>query len=555
MRKSADKAAAGRRCAIYTRKSSEEGLDQAYNSLHAQRDACEAYIKSQAGERWGLIKTAYDDGGFSGGNMDRPALKQLLADVAAGAVDIIVVYKVDRLTRSLMDFAKIVEVLDGHDVSFVSVTQAFNTTTSMGRLTLNVLLSFAQFEREVTGERIRDKIAASKAKGIWMGGVVPLGYDARDRTLIVNDDEAKVVRHIFERYLKLASVPALVEELEREGVLTKGWTNKRGEPIGGMRFSVGAVSHLLRNQLYLGRIVHRAEIYPGLHQPIVSQELFDQVQAQFAANRHTRKQRPTRAARSPLTGIIFDADGGPMSPSFCYSRRKQIYRYYISAAMAPGRSQKPSSAKAIRRVPAAELEELIREKIQTISGENSLDWPGIRAIVARIQIEAEGVVVVMTSAANPSHLRAKLEALRERLPKDHEVTAEASADGQLVSIFVPIRPVFRGGRVWLNEEAQKAARPKQVNAVLVDALKRSHRLLETLQASPLGDLSDSVGAAAPDHFHARRLAALGFLAPDIQGAIIAGRQPPGLVVDHLYEKDIPLAWADQREAFGFPAVR
>lgn len=270
------------RCAIYTRKSSEEGLEQGFNSLHAQREACEAYVRSQVGEGWQMLDAAYDDGGFSGGSMDRPGLAKLLADIEAGKVDVVVVYKVDRLTRSLTDFARIVEAFDRRGVSFVSVTPAFNTTTSMGRLTLNVLLSFAQFEREVTGERIRDKIAASKAKGMWMGGNLPLGYDApvdrATRALVVNTAEAETVRLIFDRYLELRSVHALVRWLAEQGIRSKAWTSSRGRQRGGEPFGRGALFHLLKNRTYVGEIPHRDRTYPGAHEPIVDAAVFAQVQ-------------------------------------------------------------------------------------------------------------------------------------------------------------------------------------------------------------------------------------------------------------------------------------
>jgi len=257
-----------RRCAVYTRKSSEEGLEQDFNSLHAQREACEAFIKSQQGEGWRLVKTAYDDGGLSGGNMERPALQRLLEDIRHGLIDVVVVYKVDRLTRSLADFAKMVEVFDAQGVSFVAVTQQFNTTTSMGRLTLNVLLSFAQFEREVTGERIRDKIAASKRKGIWMGGYPAIGYDVRDRRLVVNQAEAATVRQIYQRYLKLGSVRKLKRALDREGVVSKIRVSRKGIRSGGGSFSRGALYELLSNPIYIGEIRHRKERHLGQHEAI-----------------------------------------------------------------------------------------------------------------------------------------------------------------------------------------------------------------------------------------------------------------------------------------------
>src|SRR5271166_5944525 len=267
-----------RRCAIYTRKSSEEGLDQDFNSLHAQREASEAFIKSQAGEGWRLVKSAYDDGGLSGGTMERPALQRLLADINQGLVDIVVVYKVDRLTRALTDFAKMVEVFDARGVSFVAVTQQFNTTTSMGRLTLNVLLSFAQFEREVTGERIRDKIAASKRKGMWMGGLVPLGYEVRDRQLVINPSEAETVRQIFQRYCELGSVRLLKEELDRNGIRSKLRIARNGVQSGGQSFSRGALYTLLRNPIYIGEVRHKGTRYPGLQEPIIARVGWDKVQ-------------------------------------------------------------------------------------------------------------------------------------------------------------------------------------------------------------------------------------------------------------------------------------
>src|SRR4030088_3268184 len=273
-----------RRCAIYTRKSSEEGLEQEFNSLHAQREACEAFIKSQRHEGWICLPQAYDDGGLSGATLDRPALQQLLADIQAGKIDAVVTYKVDRLTRSLADFAKIVEIFDAKGVSFVSVTQQFNTTTSMGRLTLNVLLSFAQFEREVTGERIRDKIAASKKKGMWMGGVPPLGYQCRDHKLIVIPREAETVQHIFRRYAALGSVRLLQQELDGAGIRSKSWVSTAGRCWGGKPLARGALYTMLRDRIFRGEIVHKDQSYPGEHEAIIDPALWDAVQARIAEN-------------------------------------------------------------------------------------------------------------------------------------------------------------------------------------------------------------------------------------------------------------------------------
>src|SRR5258708_25901660 len=289
-----------RRCAIYTRKSSEEGLEQDFNSLHAQREACEAFIKSQASEGWKLIKTAYDDGGLSGGTMERPALLRLLADIGEGLIDVVVVYKVDRLTRALADFAKMVELFDARGISFVAVTQQFNTTTSMGRLTLNVLLSFAQFEREVTGERIRDKIAASKRKGMWMGGVPPLGYEIRERRLVVNPTEANTVRFIYERYLELGCVRQLSRELHERGIVSKVRISKKGVKSGGCRFSRGALYELLANPIHIGEIRHKQERYPGQHEAIVPRELWRRVQQRLGVNADRGRQSSTSAIASPM---------------------------------------------------------------------------------------------------------------------------------------------------------------------------------------------------------------------------------------------------------------
>ncbi|MGB7200541.1 MAG: recombinase family protein, partial [Acidobacteriaceae bacterium] len=342
-------------CAIYTRKSSEEGLEQSFNSLDAQREACEAYIVSQRHEGWQLIPTQYDDGGFSGGNMERPALKRLLDDIAAKRVDTVVVYKVDRLTRSLADFAKIVEQFDKQGISFVSVTQQFNTTTSMGRLTLNVLLSFAQFEREVTGERIRDKIAASKRKGMWMGGSVPVGYDLEDRHLVVNPAGAEHVREIYRLYLKLGCVTKLKEHLKQTGILSKRRISRTGRTSGGANYSRGALYLILHNRIYLGEITHKKASYPGQHAAIIDQETWDQVQAQFQSNLQAPRKRPRTTEQSLLMGLLYDEQGNRFTPSHA-NKNGRRYRYYVSQSViknARNRQHGPV------RIPASEIEELV----------------------------------------------------------------------------------------------------------------------------------------------------------------------------------------------------
>ena len=351
-----------RRCAIYTRKSSEEGLEQEFNSLHAQREACEAFIKSQAGEGWRLIRAHYDDGGLSGATMERPALQRLMADIDKGLVDAVVVYKVDRLTRSLADFAKMVEVFDARGVSFVAVTQQFNTTTSMGRLTLNVLLSFAQFEREVTGERIRDKIAASKRKGIWMGGLVPLGYEVRERQLVINDAEATTVRHIFTRYCELGSVRLLKEELDRNGVRSKVRVSKDGVESGGQAFSRGALYTLLRNPIYVGEIRHKGVCHPGQHAPIVNRAIWDNVATLLLEHSTGSGARNSATKSCVLIGKLFDESGEGLTPSHAVKGDRR-YRYYISRSLMKGPAARVDGG---WRLPAAEIEPSIAAAAQNI---------------------------------------------------------------------------------------------------------------------------------------------------------------------------------------------
>ena len=347
-----------RRCAIYTRVSTENGLEQEFNSLHAQREAAQAYIKSQAHEGWKLIRDHYDDGGFSGGSLERPGLQKLLADLRERRIDIVVVYKVDRLTRSLTDFAKLVEQFDAHGVAFVSVTQSFNTTTSMGRLTLNVLLSFAQFEREVTGERIRDKIAASKKKGLWVGGVVPLGHHVKDRKLIVAKEEAATVRLIFARYLDLGSLPALQRDLRERGIITRRRTLSSGRAIGGRALTNGPLAYLLRNRMYLGEINHRDKSYPGERQPIIDEKLFEAVQARLTENLLGRRLR-RQSSNALLMGKLFDDRGNPMTPTYAIKKGVR-YCYYASCVLAQGRKE---DAGSIPRVAAEAVERIVLDAI------------------------------------------------------------------------------------------------------------------------------------------------------------------------------------------------
>jgi site-specific DNA recombinase len=360
-------------CAIYTRKSSEEGLEQSFNSLDAQREACAAFIASQRHEGWQAMPTRYDDGGYSGGSLERPALKRLLDDVVANKINVIVVYKVDRLTRNLADFAKIVEAFDAKGISFVSVTQQFNTTSSMGRLTLNILLSFAQFEREVTGERIRDKIAASKKKGMWMGGLVPLGYHLESRKLVPSPKEAELVSKIFTLYLELGCVRKLAERLDCEKIKTKVWMTRTGARLGGLAFARGALYHLLRNRLYLGETRHRDQWYPGEHKGIVARSLWDRVQAQLNSNLRKRRNRVRERASSLLTGLVENEHGTRYTPSFTV-RRGRRYRYYVSQLTIRNPASHGSGS---TRLPAQELESRVIEKLLAFlksDARSSMGW-------------------------------------------------------------------------------------------------------------------------------------------------------------------------------------
>lgn len=509
-----------RRCAVYTRKSSDEGLDQAFNSLDAQREAGEAYVKSQASEGWRVSSRRYDDGGFSGGSMERPGLKQLLADVDAGVVDVIVVYKIDRLTRSLADFARIVERFDARGVSFVSVTQPFNTTSSMGRLTLNVLLSFAQFEREVTGERIRDKIAASKAKGMWMGGAPPLGYDlpaAGTHKLVVNPAEAETVRHIFERYLALRSVHRLQCELAREGVVSKRRVTRAGKILGGGLIGRGQLFHLLRNRTYLGQIVHKAAVYPGEHDGIVDETLFERVQASLQTG---GRRGERRVAGAMLTGRIVDSAGAAMSPAFSYGRSKRVYRYYVTASIQQGIAVKRDDA--IRRISAPAIEALVKNATERLHPSGGMD------ALRQVQLGRGRIALTL-----PASIRFEVQ---ERLAAGEELIKGSKADTIVVTL--PAAMPKRGGACSVVMGQTDAAAP---DPILINALRKAHAMLQREQGLP-------TIAAAPPSPYDRRLLRLAFLAPELQRDILAGHQPRQLTLEKLMHQDIPLDWRQQRSA-------
>jgi DNA invertase Pin-like site-specific DNA recombinase len=509
-----------KRCAIYTRKSSDEGLDQHFNSLDAQREACEAYILSQAGEGWYALPARYDDGGYSGGSMERPALQRLLADIGRGLVDVVVVYKIDRLTRSLADFARIVERFDAKEVSFVSVTQAFNTTSSMGRLTLNVLLSFAQFEREVTGERIRDKIAASKAKGLWMGGLAPLGYDLPTngtRVLQVNEAEAAKVQHIFERYLALGSVHRLLEELQRDGIRSKSRVASKGKVTGDQPFSRGAMFHLLQNRVYVGEIVHKSQCHPGQHEGIVERSTFDRVQAMLA--RQQRERRVRRTAASPLAGKLFDVHGNRLTPTHSKNSKGQTYRYYVPSCLQQG----GRSGADLKRFPAHRVDALIGAALRRISAAPE----GGHDQLVRAELSPHSIELALPSRLLPS--------VRAALADGEWVTAgEANAELMHWSIPAVLQP--RGGRAKV-QPIQPAATKR--DPVLIGGLRTAHRLVQT----------DRIGLPLakkmPQSRYAVRLMRLAFLSPHIQQDIVAGRQPPGLRLEDLVRSSIPPCWKAQ----------
>jgi DNA invertase Pin-like site-specific DNA recombinase len=520
------------RCAIYTRVSTDNGLDQEFNSLDAQHEASSAYIKSQAHAGWVQVGSRYDDGGFSGGSTERPALQKLLDDVRAGKIDVIVVYKVDRLTRSLADFAKLVELFDAHGVSFVSVTQQFNTTSSMGRLTLNVLLSFAQFEREVTSERIRDKIAASKKKGIWVGGPLPLGYAMQDGKVVVVEQEAEHVRQIFARYLELGSVHALMRDLKERSILTKQRQLKTGATRGGVHFGRGALFYLLRNRFYIGEVNYKGQIYPGEQPAIMDRELFDRVHQTLSDqwSHQTRKRAPFTHL---LTGLIFDDAGHRMAPTQAQKNGRH-YRYYISRPLLFGNA---ASAKvgSVSRVPAQDIEDQIRKIIldprRDSRGIAAIDQTFACSVIERIEIEPSRIIVQLK---------------HENCAEDEEAT-----------VIIPwVKPPSKRARSILRPTTtyQVATRPMKLErrATLVAAIARGRRWLNELA---IGVTSNAQTLAQREHCslrHVNMTLSLAFLSPTLIKAAVEGRLPRGIGVEQL--RDLPLEWERQFEALGLNPI-
>lgn len=522
------------RCAIYTRVSTDAGLDQDFNSLDAQYEGASSYIKSQTHAGWTQLRRRYDDGGFSGGSTDRPALQQLLADVQEGRIDVIVVYKVDRLTRSLADFAKLVELFDKHDVSFVSVTQQFNTTTSMGRLTLNVLLSFAQFEREVTSERIRDKIAASKRKGLWVGGVVPLGYRTKDRKITTVESEAKTVRHIYRRYLELGSIGALLEDLRKSGITTKRRPLSTGKVIGGIPFGRGPVAHLLRNRFYIGEVRYRNEILQGAQKPILDRKLFDAVQTKL-----DQQRQATATARSNsealLMGRIFDDRGNRMTPTSKLKKGVR-YRYYISGNLLQGQ---PRNVGSVPRVPALLIEKLVIDAIRKRLKQTDLSASIIRDHIARVEVGLNTLKVKLSANADQLKTKGK--------------SRSAQSSVLIIPWSKPLTKVAREIIPPAKSSRRIDQRPirSETRARLVQAIAQGRLWVEELIS---GSVTSTQQIASREKCSLRQVnltISLAFLSPTLVKAAVGGHLPRGVGISTI--RDLPELWATQHRSLGLQA--
>jgi site-specific DNA recombinase len=526
------------RCAIYTRVSTEHGLDQEFNSLDAQYDAASAYIKSQAHAGWTLIRSRYDDGGYSGGSTDRPDLHRLLEDIRSRKIDVIVVYKVDRLTRSLADFAKLVELFDAHGVSFVSVTQQFNTTTSMGRLTLNVLLSFAQFEREVTSERIRDKIAASKRKGLWVGGPLPLGYQMKDGKIAIVEAEAERVRLIFRRYLELGGVNALVRDLRERNIRSKERPLATGVTRGGVPFGRGSLFYLLRNRFYIGEVKYKDEILPGEQPAIMDRALFDAVQ-QKLTDQWTNRTSIRNASDQLLTGLLFDDAGHRMVPTHA-TKAGIRYRYYVSLPHLYGES-KTASVGSVSRVRASEIEDIVLKTINAhliafgerpASGAASIgDAKVVTERAARIDVHGDRLVIRLKSV-------------------DGEEASDVTNDNE-ISIPWQKPPSRRSRQILIPHGVPKSdVQPTRIErrARLVSAIARGRRWLNEIVWGSVTDVQQIATRQKCSVRQVNMTISLAFLAPGLVKAAVEGRLPRGIGVERL--RDAPAEWSQQFQALG-----
>jgi site-specific DNA recombinase len=503
------------RCAIYTRKSTEHGLELEFNSLDAQREACEAYIKSQASQGWRALPQHYDDPAYSGGNLERPALKRLLREIELGRVDVVVVYKIDRLTRSLADFAKLVEAFDARSISFVAVTQQFNTTTSMGRLTLNVLLSFAQFERELSSERVRDKIAASRRKGKWTGGTTPLGYDAKDKKLVVNKAEAETVRTIFQRYLDLKSFSKLVADLDRRGIVTKRRHTKVAKYNGGIPFTYGPLAYFLKNRIYIGEMHHGGKWFKGEQEAIVDRTTFERVQQLLRAKTQDRKIKRSESG-ALLVGKLYDDSGNRMSPSFS-SKNGVRYRFYVSSALLRGRNE---SAGSVSRIAATEIESAVLAALDDRQGK---------------QFESGAVSIDMLERVVISRHYLQI-----------KISDSGDADDIAKEIKVARSTETRGSSVLLEgNDGSEATR----NEGLIQTVVRAHVWVQCLQDGTYDSIDQLAEANRLHPKVIRQNLRLAFLSPGVTFSILEGRQSAGLSLAQI-PKLLPLSWNKHRSLIG-----
>lgn len=550
------------RCAIYTRKSSEEGLEQDFNSLDAQFEACAAYVKSQASEGWILGKDRYDDGGLSGGTLARPGLQRLLGDIGAGRIDIVVVYKVDRLTRSLLDFSRLVEAFDKAGTSFVSVTQSFNTTTSMGRLTLNMLLSFAQFEREVTAERIRDKIAASKARGMWMGGTPPIGYRPDGRSLAVVEEHALIVRHIFERYADLANVRLLADELEEQRLYTPHRLTANGRSFGGRPFSRGQLYKILSNAVYIGRIEHGDRTHQGNHQPIIEQALWEQAQATLAANVNGKRKAARATNQSILANRLIDNRGISMVATHA-CKGKVRYRYYVSRDLQHGGD---AGATEGWRIPAREIEQLVivrlsaslRDPLALLADANALALSPdqLSLLLSRGKVIAD---TLSGSRSRAFHMVRDLVAQVRLAPEQVEVELDERRLSELLEIpqvDAPVRlkipaKLKRSGLAMKLVLPSGTAAVAKVDRTLVRAIVRGRDWWQELQLDPSQTLSSIGKREGVTSGYVVRLLRLAFLSPEILSAVISSKASAHTRTATLTMADgISARWEDQCRALG-----
>ncbi len=571
-----------KRCAIYTRKSSDEGLDQDFNSLDAQREAAEHHIRAQAHEGWTVSPTRYDDGGFSGGSMERPALKRLMEDIEDGLIDVIVVYKIDRMSRSMADFMKIMEVFDRHKVSFVSVTQHFNTDTSMGRLILNILQSFAQFEREMTTERIRDKFAASKRKGMWMGGVPPLGYDVYSRKLEMNPREAEIVQYIFHRFIEIGSATMLVKDLAEKGYTSKNWVSRTGKHHQGQPITKSAIYKILCNQIYIGKISHKGTIYEGEHEGIIDPQIFEKVRSMIATRVPNSSPLRCTATSYLLRGLVFDQDGYAMT---CAAAKKKDtrYRYYVSTQAV----KKSYDECPLKTVSAPLLEAVIVDQMRRLLarpewakeiitkaqkgslGDNLTEQKIARALenfellwdelfpleqlrLANLLIQR---VMVCPDKVQISLRPVGMTGLLHEIMPDVKLTAVRLTEDSPITIEVPVTFKTRGGRKYITapdgRDLGASKKPKYENN-LMKAIVRGHEFSDTLVKEP--DLTIMLLAKREmlDHGYVAKAIRMTQLAPDIIEAILNGRQPQAMTLSELM-RPFPNCWNDQRRHFGFGA--